>query len=68
MSRSRYTLLIHSLIDSLIDFKKDNFRVYLECAHLAFLTTIVVLVLNFDDPDQNAVKVFKVGIINAGDD
>ena len=41
---------------------------YLERAHPTFLTTIVVLVLNFDDPDQNAVKVFKVGIINAGDD
>ena len=42
MSRSRYTLLI----DSLIDFKKirDHFRVYLERVHPAFLTTLVVLV------------------------
>ena len=47
MSRSRYTLLIHSLIDSLIDFKKfrDNYRVYLERAHPTFLSTLVVLVL-----------------------
>ena len=34
--------LIHWFIDSLI---KKNFRVYLEHAHPAFLTTIVVLVL-----------------------
>ena len=36
MSRSRYTLLIHF---------RDNFRVYLECAHPAFLTLLVVLVV-----------------------
>ena len=42
MSRSRYSLLINSFIDSLK--KRDNFRVYLERAHQAFLTTLVVLV------------------------
>ena len=39
MSRSRYTLFINSLIK-----KINNFRVYLERAHPAFLTTLVVLV------------------------
>ena len=45
MSRSRYALLINSLIHSLIKKNRDNFRVYLERAHPAFLTTLVVLVL-----------------------
>ena len=47
MSRSRYTQLINSFINSLIHWLKkitDNFRVYLECVHPAFLTTLVVLV------------------------
>ena len=45
MSRSRYTLLNNSLIDSLILKKiRVNFRVYLEHAHPAFLTTLIVLV------------------------
>ena len=46
MSRSRYTLFINSFIDSLI---KKKFRVYLERAHPAFLTTLVVLVLTTYD-------------------
>ena len=40
MSCSRYTLLI----DSLIHWLKKNFRLYLKHVHLAFLTTLVVLV------------------------
>ena len=45
MSRSRYTLLIDSLIHWLILKKiRDNFRLYLERAHPAFLTTLVVFV------------------------
>ena len=40
MSRSRDTLLI----DWLIDWLKKDLRVYLERAHPAFLTTLVVLV------------------------
>jgi len=41
MSRSRYT------VNSLIKKKfRDNFRVYLERAHPAFLTTLVVVVFN----------------------
>ena len=43
MSRSKYTLLIDSLIKKKI---RDNFRVYLERAHPAFLTTFIVLVYN----------------------
>ena len=42
MSFSRYTLLIDSLIKKI----RDNFRVYLERAHPAFLTTLVVIVQN----------------------
>ena len=38
--------MIDSFIDSLIKKIRDNFRVYLERAHLAFLTTLVVLVIN----------------------
>ena len=48
MSRSRYTLLINWFINWLIHWfinsLKKNFRVYLEGAHPAFLTTLVVLV------------------------
>ena len=63
MRRSRYTLLINSLInsfiDSLINLKKfrDNFRVYLERAHPAFLTTLVVLVYSFSHVTKNGQKV-----------
>ena len=44
MSRSRYTLLIKSLINSLKKIR-DNVRVYLERAHPAFLTTYIVVLV-----------------------
>ena len=44
MSCSRYTQLIDWLIHWLIKKIRDNFRVYLERAHPAFLTSVVVFV------------------------
>ena len=67
MSRSRYTLLINSLIDSLIKKIGDNFRVYLERAHPAFLTTLVVLVkvapAELEDVLRGLKGVKDVGVI-----
>ena len=61
MSRSRYTLLmlINSLIHSLIKKIRDNFRVYLERAHPAFLTTLVVLVVKSVFSPLKLKKIFK---------
>ena len=63
MSRSRYTLLINQLINSFIDLK--NFRVYLEHAHPAFLTTLVVLVIklmSFSSTSRISSKSMRVFI------